>query len=357
MNTKVIFPQTQNLTYLNTAACGLLSKNVLHQKQEDIKAFYHQGKAFLEDEDEIVSRTKAKVANIFNVDQNKVAITPNFSLAFNTVLDTLDKSASFLFLEEDYPSIRLPIKTRSFPYKTIHITQNIEDDIHKHIANYKPNFLALSQTQYLNGVHLKTKFFQNLKNDFPHLKILVDGTQYLGVEDFDFKNSGIDLMIASGYKWLNAGLGNCIVMLSEDLYKALKPQQIGANSLIDKSQEASKPMGFLEPGHYDLIAIKSLETALDLHYDTVGILNIQNHLKHLSQIAFEAFNTHKLLDEVVVKRPQHSTIFNLNISQDRFQDFENANIKLSIRGHGLRVSFHYHNSKADIDRILTLVSP
>lgn len=357
MNTKTIFPQTQNITYLNTAACGLLSKNVWYQKHKDIEAFYHQGSAFLKDEDEIVYRTKDKIASIFNTDKDKVAITPNFSLAFNAVLDGIDTSASFLYLEEDYPSICIPIKKRGFKSKSLHITHTVEEDIYEYIAKYKPNFLALSQTQYLNGLHLQTTYFQKLKNDFPNLKILVDGTQYLGVEEFDFKNSGIDLMISSGYKWLNAGLGNCITMLSQALYEEVESKQVGANSLKDKGQNILKPMGFLEPGHYDMIAIKSLETALDLHYNKMGIARIQSRLQQLSKQAFEAFSAHKLLDEVVTQRLQHSTIFNLNINLDKFQDFEDANIKLSIRGGGIRVSFHYHNNKEDLEHLLKFLNP
>ncbi|RRO25293.1 aminotransferase class V-fold PLP-dependent enzyme [Flavobacteriaceae bacterium 14752] len=356
MNTKTIFPQTQNSTYLNTAACGLLSKNVLEQKQKDNEAFYHQGSDFLKAEDEIIDRTKGLIASIFNVNRDKVAITPNFSLAFNAVLEAINKSASFLYLEEDYPSIHLPLKRRSFDCKSISISSKIEDDIYKHIAKYKPHFFAVSKVQYLSGLHLETDFFKNLKQDFPNLKILVDGTQYLGVEAFDFKNSGIDLMISSGYKWLNAGLGNCIAMLSEAMLDELDPKQIGANSLIDKTKEASKSMGFLEPGHYDLIAIKSLETALNLHYNQIGIENIENHLGQISRQAFEIFKDHKLLDEVVSERSQHSTIFNLNISQNRLQDFEKANISLSKRGKGLRISFHYYNELEDLNRLLKVVN-
>ncbi len=356
MNTKTIFPQTQNLTYLNTAACGLLSINVLEQKQKDIETFYQLGSDFLKAEDKIIDRTKGKIARIFNVDKLKVAITPNFSLAFNAVLDAIDKSATFLYLEEDYPSIRLPLKRRNFDCKSISISSQIEDDIYEHITKYKPNFFAVSKVQYLSGLHLETDFFKKLKQDFPNLKILVDGTQYLGVEAFDFKNSGVDLMISSGYKWLNAGLGNCIAMISEALLDELNSKQIGANSLIDKTRDASKPMGFLEPGHYDLIAIKSLETALDLHYNKIGIENIQNHLREVSEKAFETFKNYKLLDEFVSQRSQHSSIFNLKINENRLQDFEKANISLSKRGNGLRISFHYHNELEDLDQLLKIVN-
>jgi len=356
MNTKTIFPQTQNNTYLNTAACGLISQNVLNQKQKDNELFYQHGSVFLIDEDEIISRVKQKIASIFSLNHNKVAITPNFSLAFNAVLDAIDKSSRFLYLQEDYPSIRLPIEKRGFRCKKIPIATELEESIYKHVAKYNPNFLAISKIQYLNGIHLQTDFFKNLKQDFPNLKILVDGTQYLGVEAFDFDYSGIDLMISSGYKWLNAGLGNAVIMMSDALFENLHSNQIGANSLIDKNKQTLKPMGFLEPGHYDLCAIKALETALELHYNQIGITPIESHLKNLSKRAFEDFKTQGLLDEVVSKRSQHSTIFNLKIASSRLKDFEEANIKLSKRGNGLRISFHYYNTLEDLSHFLEVVN-
>ena len=352
MNTKTIFPQTKNQIYLNTAACGLISQKVSEQKQRDTQLFFEQASIFLKDEDDVVLQTKLKIAKIFNADVERIGITPNFSLAFNSVLDALDKSTNFLVLDGDYPSVLLPINQRGFPIKSIPITSDVENDIYQNVKKHKPDVLALSKTQFLNGIHLETSFFQELKKDFPNLKILVDATQYLGVEEFNFKNSGMDLLISSGYKWLNAGLGNAIVMISEALYEELRPKQVGSNSVKDKTKKTFKSMGFLEPGHYDMLTIKSLQTALTLHYEEIGIDKISQHHKNLALVAFEAFKSRKLLDEEVSKRKLHSSIFNLNISQGRFQDFENANIILSKRGQGLRVSFHYHNTIDDLKRFL-----
>lgn len=352
MNSKIIFPQTKNQIYLNTAACGLMSSKVLEQKQRDTQLFFEQGSVFLKNEDDIVLQTKLKIAEIFNADVDRIGITPNFSLAFNSVLDAIDKSTTFLILDEDYPSVVLPIKQRKFPFKSIPITSQLENDIYQNVKMHKPDVLALSKVQYLSGIQLETSFFQDLKEEFPNLIILVDATQYLGVEEFDFKHSGIDLLISSGYKWLNAGLGNAIVMISEALYEKLKPKQIGSNSVKDKIQKTFKPMGFLEPGHYDMLPIKSLQTALALHYDEIGIKWISQYHKNISQKAFDAFKGLMLLDENVIKRQQHSSIFNLNISQDRFQDFEDANVILSKRGEGLRISFHYYNTIDDLNQFL-----
>jgi selenocysteine lyase/cysteine desulfurase len=352
MNIKSYFPITKDITYLDTAARGLLSKQVYETKQEDIDFLYKQTYGYQDEEDLIVKDTKQHLSKIFNVHPFNIGISQNFSVAFNFVLDGLDKNNSVLMLDGDYPSVVLPIKSRKFKYSTLAISHDVEDRIYSFIQQNRPNVFALSLTQFLNGLHIRPSFLAKLKQDFPELLILADATQYLGVEPFDFEKSKIDLLISSTYKWLNAGFGSAVLFMSEVLKTKLSSHVIGANSLIDKTKSDSKPMGFLEPGHYDLNSIKSLKAALNLHYDIIGITSVYSKIQKLSQMAFEAFCSEHLLEETVVQRKFHSSIFNLNIHQDKFHFFEDENIYLSIRGKGLRLSLHYYNTQEDLERFM-----
>jgi selenocysteine lyase/cysteine desulfurase len=349
------FPLTKNVTYLNTAASGLLSKPVLDFKLKDLREFHDKGSGYLANENEILQRTKAKISKIYNADVERIGITPNFSLAFNSVLDGLPKTSRFLCLKEDYFSVVMPIRTRGFQYDSLPISAQVENDIYEHISKHHPDVLAISIVQYLSGIKISINFLAKLKQDFPQLKILVDATQYLGTEIFDFKNSGIDLLISSCYKWLNAGFGNAITLLSDELYQSLSPIQVGANSYYDKVNLKQNPMGFLEPGHYDLNTIGALETALDFHYNEIGIIEIESQIRSISEKAFKELSDLGLLDKMVMQRKSHSNIFMLNVSQDRFEDFQNAEIILSKRGQGLRISFHYFNTFDDLERLIAFL--
>lgn len=354
MNIKSYFPITANTTYLDTAAFGLISKNVYESKLNDTHAQYNETFSYLQDEIKILKDTKLLVSKIFNVHLNNIAIAPNFSLAFNIILDGLDNKLSVLMLENDYPSIVLPIKNRKFNHHLLPISADIEDRIYDYVKNNRPGIFVLSITQFLNGLHIKPSFLAKLKSDFPQLLILADATQYLGVEDFDFKKSKIDLMISSCYKWLNAGFGSALVFASDQLKDQLKSKFVGTNSLIDKTKMDLKPMGFLEPGHYEINSIKSLQTALNLHYNLIGIDYIAKHLDELSTTAFEIFQSEKLLDNVVKHRNSHSSIFNLNINQDDLKNYNDEKIYLSIRGNGIRLSLHYYNTQEDLEHFMNV---
>lgn len=355
LNIKSNFPQTENFTYLNTAASGLLSKTVLDFKLKDLQRFYQHGSGYLVDEHDILQRTRAKISKIFNANTERIGMTPNFSLAYNAILDSLPSDSSFLCLEDDYFSVVMPIKSRGFQHHSLPITADVESDIYDYVSRHKPDVLALSSVQYLSGIKIDTAFFSRLKQDFPRLKIFVDATQYLGTEKFDFKQSGIDLLISSCYKWINAGFGNALVLISEELFQALSPKQVGSNSYVDKVNLTQSPMGFLEPGHYDLNAIGALDTALGFHYNNIGIETIETQIKTVSEKAFDELKDFGLLEDKVLARTSHSSIFMLNISQDKFEDFQHANIILSKRGQGLRISFHYYNTFDDLERLIEVL--
>ena len=355
MSIKSHFPITSTITYLNTAACGLISDEVFKAKNEDNHLLYFNTPMYQEREYEIVMETRRLISEIFCADVNNIAITPNFSVSFNHILDGLNRELSFLCLEDDYPSLLFPIKKRGFKLNTLEISHNVEEEIYNYVETYSPDVLALSITQFLNGIHIKPSFLKTLKNDFPKLLILADATQYLGVEDFNFKDSRIDAVISSCYKWLNAGLGSCIVLISDELKNKIDSKTIGANSLVDKTKMDMRGMGFLEPGHFELNSIKSLQAALKLHYKTIGIDFISKQIQDVSFLAFEKFKALELLDVQTSQRQFHSSIFNVKMDVNQLETLQKQNIYVSKRGNGLRISFHYYNTQEDLEHFLKII--
>jgi selenocysteine lyase/cysteine desulfurase len=357
MNVKSFFPLTKHQTYLNTAASGLLPKPVFEEKQKDLNEFYEKGSGYLDKENQLISQTKEKIARIFNANDSRIAITPNFSLAYNAVLDALPETSVYLCLDEDYFSVVMPIKQKGLKYHSLPISHNVEEVIYDFVSKNHIDVLSLSMVQYLSGIKVNVEFFRQLKKDFPQLKILVDATQYLGTEAFDFEDSGIDLLISSCYKWLNAGYGNAITLMSETLYQEISPKQIGANSYFDKVDLKVSPMGYFEPGHYDLNSIVGLGRALEFHYEQIGIESIEKQICSLSVKAFEQLKSMDLIEEKVKHRGSHSGIFMLKVDQERFDEFKKAKIILSKRGQGLRISFNYFNTFDDLEQLIDFLKP
>ncbi|MFI8377392.1 aminotransferase class V-fold PLP-dependent enzyme [Leeuwenhoekiella sp. NPDC079379] len=354
-NLKKEFPVTANYTHLNTAGSGLLSETLLDFRQNHDLDYLVMGSLLKNDQDSFLDKVRKDVGAFFNCNASYVALVPNFSIGFNAVLEGIPATHKILLLEEDYPSINWPVLSRNFNVCYASINEHLEDNIQQAIEKEHPDVLCLSLVQYISGIRIDLEFLKALKSKFPKLLIIADGTQYCGIESFDFENSGIDILGASAYKWLNAGYGNGFFLIKQETALQIELKTTGFNSIRGKYKEAQNTfIGKLEPGHLDTLAQGSLQAAIGL-IKRVGQHQITTQIDILKTKAFEQFAEKGLLDSVVLKRKQHSSIFNIRGDQKLFEKLNNNQIICSQRGEGIRVSFHYFNSQDDLLKLSKLI--
>ena len=56
---------------------------------------------------------------------------------------------------------------------------------------------------------------------------------------------------------------------------------------------------------------------------------------------------------MVLKRPNHSSIFNIKGGKLLFKFLQNKDIRCVIRGKGVRVSFHFYNTDEDLKKLIS----
>ncbi|MGB7785125.1 MAG: aminotransferase class V-fold PLP-dependent enzyme [Salinimicrobium sp.] len=354
-NFKKLFPVLNTYTYLNTAASGLLSESLLDFRQEHDLDFMILGSVFKEKQGKQLAATREAVGKLFSCAPNRVALTPNFSYGFNTLMEGVGKPKKVLLLENDYPSVNWAVESRDFAVVYAKIDEQLEQNIAEAVEQHKPDVFCFSIVQYLNGIKIDLDFLKDLKKRFPNLLLFADGTQYCGTERFDFEDSAIDVLGASTYKWMNAGYGNAFFLFKEHMEDKISPKSLGFNSLQGKykPQEGSL-IGKFEPGHQDTLNFGSLKAAID-QIKQIGLENIENRVKELSAAAKKSFEALGLLEEAVVKRKQHSSIFNIKGDDKLFQKLRSNNVICSQRADGLRISFHFYNTEDDLKALLKLL--
>lgn len=354
-NLKKEFPHTLNYVHLNTAGSGLLSETVLDFRQNHDLDYLVLGSILKEDQGSFLDKVREDVAKFFYHSPQYTSLQPSFSIGFNVILDALDLKTKFLLLDEDYPSINWPVEQRGFEVNYARIDANLEDNIAQAVEKHKPDVLCLSLIQYLNGIRIDFDFLKQLKETNPDLLIIADGTQYLGIEDFNFAESGIDILGASAYKWLNAGYGNGFFLFKPEMEEILKPKSLGFGS--DKGKYKSIEFNLLsrmEPGHLDTFNFGSLQAAIQL-VKKIGYASIEEQIQKLQKLAFEAFAERNLLQEAVLKRDIHGPFFNIKGDQKVFDKLKANDVLCTQRGTGIRVSFHYFNTEADLQALLKLI--
>lgn len=350
------FPVLKQYIYANTASAGLLGEDLLEWRQGHDLDFLIGGSAMKDKGFAHMPEIKRVVGDFFGCGAEQVALVPNFSLGLNSLLEGLSKEKRVLLLENDYPSVNWPFESRNFKREYVRIDENLEDHIAKQVAGGKIDVLALSLVQWVNGVRIDLKFLKELKERHPELLILADGTQFCGMEPFNFGESGIDILGASAYKWLLAGYGNGFFLFREGVEEQFQLKGIGHGSVDgDASKRDSIPFcKLLEPGHLDSLNFGSLEFSLKF-LDVIGQENIGKQVQALSQRAMEAFSELGLLESYVPKRERHSSIFLIRGDEKLFNRLREQYVVASLRGGGIRLSFHFYNTLEEVEQIAKML--
>jgi selenocysteine lyase/cysteine desulfurase len=351
------FPFTSEYVYLNTASCGLLSKSLVEWRHEHDTNLMKGGSMFRDLHKAHIREIRKDVSQFFSTSESNVALVPNFSFGLNSLLDGLPKGQKVLLLKGDYPSINWAVEERDFEVCYAEINEHLEQNIAAAVEEHEPDVFAFSIVQYISGILIDLDFLKTLKLKHPQLLLIADGTQFLGTQNFNFEESAIDVLGGSMYKWMLAGYGNGIFMISEQAQQQIAPKTIGFNSAdaTFSNRNDFEFVGRLEPGHQDTINYGSLGKSIAF-LNELGKDEIEEHLTMLKKKAKSAFEKLELLDDSVAKRENHSTIFNLKGDAALFQKLKENGIVCSLRGNGIRVSFHIYNTEKDLEKLLAVIS-
>ncbi len=350
------FPILSSATYLDTAANGLIPDLVFDWRRQHDLDLMEQAATFRANHQVRIEQIRKTVSGFFNATLDDIALIPNFSFGINMVLEGLPKGQKVLLLKNDYPSVNWPVETRDFNVCYAEIDEKLEENIEAAIAKHRPEIFIFSLVQWLNGIKIDFEFLKRLKSYNPQLLIIADGTQYLGTEKFSFATSPIDVLAASSYKWLTAGYGNGFIVIRKSAREKISPKTIGFNSASSFESEAADTtfMKHFEPGHQDTLNYGSLEQSI-LFVESLGEEKLYENIKTLSANAKMRFSEMGLLKNDTLLRQDHSSIFNLKLDKSVFQKLKENNIIASLRGGGIRVSFHYYNSEDDLERLIEVL--
>ncbi|GAA4274070.1 aminotransferase class V-fold PLP-dependent enzyme [Aquimarina gracilis] len=351
-NLRKELPLLSTTNYLNTASSGLLYDSLLNFRQNHDQMFLNNGSIFRENQQFFLNSVRKTVAEFFDNSKGDTALTPNFSLGLNTILNGLQKNEKILLLNDDYPSINFAVNNKGFEVCYAKIDDELEHNIEKSIKKHKPTVFIFSLIQYINGITIDLDFLKEIKLKYPELLIIADATQFCGTKIFNFSTSGIDILGCSGYKWLLGGYGNGFILFKEGLLKKITPSHYvvaSQNSNYDKSY--TNLMARFECGHLDTFNFGSLKHSLEILSD-IGLSNIEMKINELASSAKNQLNELNLLEEKVVKRKSHSSIFNIKGDSFLFEKLTKQNIITSLRGSGIRISLHFYNTKGDIEELI-----
>lgn len=329
-------------TYLNTAYTGLTSVGLQEWRTKTDQEFATQADHFKSLKAKILeTNTRRQMAAFLNSKVSETFLTSSCSAGLLSFLFKIPKNYKFLLLEDDYPSIKQIVAEHQFEYTEISLRFEVELSVLKTLREGKFQVFLFSAVQYNSGLLFDMNFLKLIKKEFPNLIVLVDGTQLIGAEPFNFNHTAVDGIFGSGYKWLLAGHGNGFMCLKESLLNQLKTSQKEIYDLLDF-------------GHKSPLAIGSLGFAVEQLLSNDFKLLLKKK-KKLSDLLFIGLKERDLLEEFVSVRKYHSSIFTIKANSEIFEKLKKEKIRCIQRGIGVRISVHFYNTQKDIDKLFQVL--
>ena len=330
-----IFPLLSKGIYLNTAYVGLMSKGLVEFSANNEKDYLQKGEDYKKNSYKTLEEAHRTVSRFFSVNLNNAFVVNNFSSGIRHVIRFLPKKLKVLLIDNDYPSLISAFEEEDFLiHKVPMLDIGLEDQIDDYISKNQIDILALSIVQYSTGLLIDINFLESLKLKYPNLILIGDGTQFLGAHKFSFDSSPFDVLAASGYKWLLAGFGNGVLMISKRYL-----------DLINKGASVIRDIIF--KGHFNILATASLNFAIK-SLEKQGFENLMNQKAVLTEKVKNSLSEINQIGSWVSKRKQHSSIFILEGNKDLFKKLKKSKIHCVLRGKGIRISFHYYNTEEDL---------
>lgn len=334
------FPLLEQTIYLNTAYVGLMSQQLLNFRQAYDATYLSEGDQFKIKGYERLASQREKLAAFLGSRFENTFVTPNFSIGFRFVLDALPKSTRILSLKGDYHSLANALNERGLVSKEIAIDAQVEATIESELATGNYDAVALSVVQYTSGFLVDLEALKKIKERYPQILFLADGTQFIGAESFHFESSPLDVITASGYKWLLAGFGNGLVSLSQSF--------LDFCSIRSAEFEAR-----VYAGHFDFLSTASLAHSIAL----LEQFDFQKLLESKAQTAAylrQNLEANSLLDSLLETRSKHASIFTIPGDALLHERLLEEGVRCSLRGKGIRLSVHFYNNEEDIDRFIAV---
>lgn len=346
-------------TYLNTAACGLLDESTLQETNE----FYHAmlTESSLASEvirDKRIPEIRANLASFLGASVSEIAFVPNFSYALNGIVQSLKGTEKVLLLKTDYPSVYEPFRINQFDITWIEVA---EDGFTIDISRLKDtllreqiDMLVISHVQWLSGFKLDIADIGAFCKEHK-IVFIVDATQSLGAVQIDMGKIHADVLIASNYKWMNAGFGTGVMYMSASFQKQYPPVIGGHNSYATKDNlwQYVPSVRSFEPGHTNLHGLLLLDAAVRLK-QAKGMAAIETHNRELTRQLL-----HHLTDEMLIgpkSLDNRSSIVYVRADKQLQEYIKENNVVVTRFNEMIRVSMHFYNTETDVMKFIDVLN-
>ena len=323
-----------------TASIGLPPRRVVDALDQVTDA-WRTGRAEAADYDQLVERARRRFASLVEVTPDRVAIGNQVSTFSGLVAAALPDGACVLAAEEDFTSVLFPflahadrdVRVQAVPLDRL--VDAIRPGVH---------LVAVSAVQSADG-RLVPGGLEGLASACARHGCLtyIDATQAVGWLPFDADR--FDFVSCAAYKWLVSPRGTAFAVVRHERLPMLRPLYAGWYAGADPWTSIYGPPLRLAQSARRLdispawLAWAGTVPALDL-LSEVGIASIHRHDLGLANALRERLGL-----------PAGDSSILTVAADGGLERLRAVGIKASVRAGAVRLSFHLHNTEADVEAV------
>ena len=358
------FPVTKNKVFLNHAAQSPLPKPVADAVRKFAEDFSNFGTTSIEWND----GGKPFFAKLISAKPEEIAFVENTSTGLNIAANVLHypPGSKIVTTDLEYPSVVYPWLRKSLGVK-VHYVKNVDgkillEDVEKAVDD-KTVAVAVSHVEYVNGFRHDLRALSEIAHKHGAY-LIVDAIQSAGAMQIDVKRDDVDFLATACYKWLLSPPGAGYLYVKDELIEKFEPPFVGWASVKPEvfetidfwdiwSLKLSETASRFEVGSPSFISLAGATEALKMLLN-IGIENVERKIAKLTDHLIEAVKNLGLELQTPEESQCRSGIVNFKIGkpQEVAKMLSRKEIVISARANGLRVSPHFYNTEAEIDKLI-----
>jgi cysteine desulfurase/selenocysteine lyase len=197
--------------------------------------------------------------------------------------------------------------------------------------------------------------------------LILDGTQLVGARRLDVRAAKISAIAVHGYKWLMAGQGIAALYVAPEAVEQIRPTFAGSGGYdgpietFDPTRAWKRGAGRYATGGNNPTGFAALASSLSL-IEEVGIDRIEESNDALAERLHAGLVGTAGMRMLSTADPTHRSAIVFFTTGARERDvalvraLHAERIIVALRPNGLRVSPHFYNTEADIDRFVERVA-
>ena len=362
------FPHTEDMTYLDHASTGPLSRLVMEAVGGFLSQRHRTKPNNYFDVAPTVERTRERLGRLVGASAERVEFAPNTSYALNVLAQGLDWR----------PGDRVAVPACEFPanvYPWLALRERgVEVDFIPHergaysvedverVLTPRTRVLSVSWVQFLSGFRCDLAALGALCRERGIL-FSVDAIQGLGALRLDVRETPVDFLASGAQKWMLGMQGTAFFYVSEELQQRLTPLRGWLNGPVDWDDFLSYPTDLFPDarrfrvGTLNHAGIVGLDAALGLYFDAGPDWCEAQVLARSREVAAG-------LDRLGLRRygsadPVHASGIVAAEHPDPegvLEALAEENVHIAVRDRKLRIAPTYYNTPEEVERALGLIA-